>query len=266
MEVWPGEAYPLGATYDGNGTNFALYSEVADSVTLCLFDDDGNQECVRLTEVDGYVWHCYLPHIQPGQKYGYRVDGPYDPENGNRCNPNKLLLDPYAKAVAGEIDWDQSLFGYNFGDENSRNDEDSASHMMMGVVINPFFDWDGDRKPKVPYHRSGLGGECSGPAVQTGGRGGQRRIVARRRRLPGVVVPAVGGQESPEDTGQGVAAAGGGQPGRGFGLAEGFPSGGSGDRCPAFQQYGSAREFGGPPGEAQRICFDPAAADALAEP
>ena len=154
MEVWPGEAYPLGATYDGNGTNFALYSEVADSVTLCLFDEDGNEEQVKLTEVDGYVWHCYLPQVQPGQKYGFRVDGPNDPANGNRCNPNKLLLDPYAKAVAGEIDWDQSLFGYNFGDEHSRNDEDSAPHMMMGVVINPFFDWDGDRKPKVPYHQS----------------------------------------------------------------------------------------------------------------
>ncbi|MCQ1949301.1 MULTISPECIES: glycogen debranching protein GlgX [Arthrobacter] len=154
MEVWPGDAYPLGATYDGNGTNFALYSEVADSVTLCLFDEDGTEHQVRLTEVDGYVWHCYLPQVMPGQKYGYRVDGPNDPENGNRCNPNKLLLDPYAKAVAGEIDWDQALFGYNFGDEHSRNDEDSAPHMMMGVVINPFFDWDGDRKPKVPYHQS----------------------------------------------------------------------------------------------------------------
>ncbi len=154
MEVWPGDAYPLGATYDGNGTNFALYSEVADSVTLCLFDDEGNEERIRLTEVDGYVWHCYLPQVMPGQKYGFRVDGPNDPENGNRCNPNKLLLDPYAKAVAGEIDWDQALFGYNFGDEHSRNDEDSAPHMMMGVVINPFFDWDGDRKPKIPYHQS----------------------------------------------------------------------------------------------------------------
>ncbi|MCC3267347.1 glycogen debranching protein GlgX [Arthrobacter gengyunqii] len=154
MEVWPGDAYPLGATYDGNGTNFALYSEVAESVTLCLFDDDGAETCVRLTEVDAYVWHCYLPQVMPGQKYGYRVDGPNDPENGNRCNPNKLLLDPYAKAVSGEIDWDQALFGYNFGDENSRNDEDSAPHMMMGVVINPFFDWDGDRKPKIPYHQS----------------------------------------------------------------------------------------------------------------
>ena len=154
MEVWPGDAYPLGATFDGNGTNFALYSEVADSVTLCLFDDEGNEVRTRLTEVDGYVWHCYLPQIHPGQKYGFRVDGPNDPANGNRCNPNKLLLDPYAKAVQGEIDWDQSLFGYNFGDEDWINEEDSAAHMMMGVVINPFFDWNGDRKPKTPYHQS----------------------------------------------------------------------------------------------------------------
>ncbi|MCC3281152.1 MULTISPECIES: glycogen debranching protein GlgX [Arthrobacter] len=154
MEVWPGDAYPLGATYDGNGTNFALYSEVADSVTLRLFDDDGTESCVPLTEVDGYVWHCYLPHVVPGQKYGYRVDGPNDPEQGNRCNPSKLLLDPYAKAVSGQIDWNQSLFGYNFGDEDSRNDEDSAPHMMKAVVINPFFDWDGDRRPRTDYHQS----------------------------------------------------------------------------------------------------------------
>ena len=154
MEVWPGDAYPLGATYDGNGTNFALYSEVADSVKLCLFDDDGTETCIPLTEVDGYVWHCYLPHVVPGQKYGYRVDGPYDPANGNRCNPNKLLLDPYAKAVSGQVNWDQSLFGYNFGDEDSRNDDDSAANMMKAVVINPFFDWDGDRRPRAEYHQS----------------------------------------------------------------------------------------------------------------
>ena len=154
MEVWPGDAYPLGATYDGNGTNFALYSEVADSVKLCLFDDDGTETCIPLTEVDGYVWHCYLPHVVPGQKYGYRVDGPYEPENGNRCNPNKLLLDPYAKAVSGQVNWDQSLFGYNFGDEDSRNDDDSAANMMKAVVINPFFDWDGDRRPRAEYHQS----------------------------------------------------------------------------------------------------------------
>lgn len=154
MEAWPGDAYPLGATYDGNGTNFAIFSEVADAVYLCLFDDDGTETRVPLREVDGYVWHAYLPQILPGQKYGYRIDGPYDPASGVRCNVNKLLLDPYAKAVSGEIDWAQPLFGYNFGDPDSRNDEDSAEHMMLGVVVSPFFDWDGDRKPRTPYHRS----------------------------------------------------------------------------------------------------------------
>ena len=91
--------------------------------------------------------------MQPGQRYGYRVHGPYDPEQGLRCNPNKLLLDPYAKATAGDIDWDQSLFGYNFGDPDSRNDDDSAAHMMHGVVINPFFDWEGDRRLEHPLQR-----------------------------------------------------------------------------------------------------------------
>ncbi|HYF73008.1 MAG TPA: glycogen debranching protein GlgX [Nocardioides sp.] len=151
MEVWPGRAYPLGATFDGSGTNFALFSEVADAVELCLFDADGAETRVELTEVDAYVWHCYLPSVQPGQRYGYRVHGPWDPENGQRCNPNKLLLDPYAKATAGEIDWDQSLFSYNFGEEDSRNDEDSAPHMTHGVVINPFFDWEGDRRLDYAY-------------------------------------------------------------------------------------------------------------------
>ncbi len=154
MEVWPGSAYPLGATFDGNGTNFALFSEVAEAVQLCLFDDDGEQECIDLRDVDGYVWHCYLPEVQPGQKYGYRVHGPYDPSKGQRCNPNKLLLDPYAKAVSGKIDWEPALFSYNLGEPDSRNDEDSAAHMMLGVVINPFFDWDGDRSPRTPYHHS----------------------------------------------------------------------------------------------------------------
>ncbi|MBG6189157.1 glycogen operon protein [Arthrobacter sp. CAN_A212] len=154
MELWPGEAYPLGATYDGTGTNFALYSEIADKVELCLLDDDGVETRIELHEVDGYVWHGYLPQIVPGQKYGYRVHGPNAPEEGHRCNPNKLLLDPYAKAVHGQIDWDPALFGYNFGDENSINNDDSAPHMMLGVVVNPFFDWDGDRKPRIPYHQS----------------------------------------------------------------------------------------------------------------
>jgi len=154
MEIWPGTPYPLGSTFDGSGTNFALFSEVAEQVELCLFDADGtaaSEQRIELTEVDAYVWHCYLPSVQPGQRYGYRVHGPWDPSNGLRCNPNKLLLDPYAKATAGEIDWDQSLFGYQFGSPEERNDDDSAAHMMHGVVVNPFFDWEGDRRPRYPY-------------------------------------------------------------------------------------------------------------------
>ena len=154
MQVWPGSPYPLGATYDGRGTNFALFSEVAERVELCLFDQDRNETRVDVTEVDAHVWHCYLPQVDPGQRYGYRVHGPYDPDAGLRCNPNKLLLDPYAKATDGTIDWGQPLFGYDFGDERSRNDEDSASSAMLGVVINPFFDWTGDRVLKVPYNES----------------------------------------------------------------------------------------------------------------
>ena len=152
METWPGSAYPLGATFDGSGTNFALFSEVAEKIELCLFDDGGIETRVELFEIDAYVWHGYLPQVQPGQRYGYRVYGEYNPESGRRCNPNKLLLDPYAKATCGDFDWDPSLFAYNFGDPMSRNDEDSASHTMMGIVINPFFDWAGDRHPRVPYN------------------------------------------------------------------------------------------------------------------
>jgi isoamylase len=158
VENWPGKPYPLGATFDGSGTNFALFSEAAERVELCLFELGSRgkltEERFELTEVDGYVWHCYLPQVQPGQRYGYRVHGPWDPSQGLRCNPNKLLLDPYAKATAGEIDWDQSLFGYDFGDPDSRNDDDSASHMTHGVVINPFFDWEGDHPLGIPYNES----------------------------------------------------------------------------------------------------------------
>jgi isoamylase len=151
METWPGSAYPLGATYDGSGTNFALFSEAAERVELCLFDEDRHETRVEVIEVDAHVWHCYLPQVRPGQQYGYRVHGPHDPAQGRRANPDKLLLDPYAKAVHGEIDWDPALFGYNFGDPGSINTEDSAAHMMLGVVINPFFDWAGDRPPRIPY-------------------------------------------------------------------------------------------------------------------
>ena len=154
MEVWPGTAYPLGATFDGSGTNFAVFSEVAERIELCLFDDERTETRVEMTVVDAFVWHCYLPSAQPGQRYGYRVHGPYDPEKGLRCNPSKLLLDPYAKATVGDIDWDQSLFGYDFGDEDSRNDDDSGQHMMLGVVINPYFDWEGDRHLAIPYDKT----------------------------------------------------------------------------------------------------------------
>ncbi len=154
MQSWPGSPYPLGATYDGAGTNFALFSEVAEAVDLCLFDDLGNEQRVRLPEVDGFVHHGYLLNVNPGQRYGFRVHGTYDPSRGMRTNPNKLLLDPYAKAVAGEIDWDQAVFGYDFGNPDSRNDDDSSGHTMLGVVVNPFFDWVNDRSPNIPYHES----------------------------------------------------------------------------------------------------------------
>ncbi len=155
LETWPGSAYPLGATFDGSGTNFALFSEVAERVELCLVDvhesGERTETRVDLTEVDAYVWHAYLPEVQPGQCYGYRVHGPWDPAQGLRCNANKLLLDPYAKATRGEIDWGPSLFGYDFDDPDTRNDEDSLDRTMLGVVINPYFDWDGDRMPRTPY-------------------------------------------------------------------------------------------------------------------
>src|SRR6478609_6126140 len=154
MEIWPGAAYPLGATYDGSGTNFTLFSEVAERVELCLFSPDGDETRFELPEVDGFVWHAFLPGIEPGQRYGYRVYGPTDAANGLRCNPNKLLLDPYAKAIDGTIEWDESLFGYHFGDEDSVNNDDSATHMPKCVVINPFFDWANDRSPRHPYAES----------------------------------------------------------------------------------------------------------------
>jgi len=154
VQPWPGSPYPLGATYDGAGTNFALFSEAAERVELCLFDAAGEETCVRLPEVDGFVWHGYLPGIAPGQQYGFRIHGPYEPRAGVRCNPSKLLLDPYAKAVTGEVDWDESVFGYPFGDPDGRNDADSAAHTVRGVVVNPFFDWGNDRPPKTPYNET----------------------------------------------------------------------------------------------------------------
>ena len=156
MEIWPGKPYPLGATFDGAGTNFALFSEAARRIELCLIDPDGSEERVEMHEVDGFVWHCYAPRVGPGQRYGYRVHGPYDPPAGHRCDPSKLLLDPYAKAVEGQIDGDPSLFSYHFGDPRERNKNDSLGHTMLSVVINPYFDWANDRPPNREYHESVL--------------------------------------------------------------------------------------------------------------
>ncbi|MET9021700.1 glycogen debranching protein GlgX [Actinopolymorpha sp. NPDC004070] len=154
VDVWPGSPYPLGATFDGAGTNFALFSEVAESVELCLFDDDGNETKVPLTEREASVWHGYIPRVAPGQRYGFRVHGPYAPSKGQRCNPAKLLLDPYAKSIEGEVDWDEALFSYRFENPETLNTLDSAPHMMKSVVINPYFDWQDDRPPRRPYNES----------------------------------------------------------------------------------------------------------------
>ena len=151
MESWPGSDHPLGATFDGAGTNIALFSSVADHVEVCMFDGAGVETKVPMTERDGDVWHAYLPGVQPGQRYGFRVHGPYAPQEGHRCNPNKLLLDPYARAIDGFVDWDESLFGHPWADPNVRNDADSAPHVPKAVVTNPFFDWQDDRAPRVSY-------------------------------------------------------------------------------------------------------------------
>ena len=153
-QVWPGEPYPLGSTYDGAGTNFALFSDVAEKVELCLISAEGEETRIELEEVDAHIWHCYIPSIMPGQRYAYRVHGPFDPANGKRCDPNKLLVDPYAKAFDGEFDGHPSLFNYDIHDHSKRNTEDSLGHTMTSVVINPFFDWGADRAPRTPYNET----------------------------------------------------------------------------------------------------------------
>ena len=126
----------------------------AEQIELCLFDDDGNETRTRLRERDALVWHGYLPNIGPGQRYGYRVYGPYEPSHGCRCNPTKLLLDPYAKAIEGHVDWDEACFSYQFDDHAKINETDSAPHMPKSVVVSPFFDWDNDRHPRTPYNET----------------------------------------------------------------------------------------------------------------
>ncbi|MEV0715002.1 glycogen debranching protein GlgX [Asanoa sp. NPDC050611] len=152
MLVWPGRRYPLGATYDGVGTNFAVYSAVAEAVELCLFDAHGDEQRIDLTEVDAYVWHVFLTGVQPGQRYGFRVYGPWDPAAGLRCNPHKLLLDPYAKAIDGDVHWHPAVYGHDLADPDTMSTTDSAPYLPKAVVVNPYFDWGNDRAPRTPYH------------------------------------------------------------------------------------------------------------------
>ena len=157
VDCWPGNPYPLGATWDGTGTNFSLFSEAAEKVELCLFNDAGKEERIELPEFTGYIWHGYIHGIGPGQRYGYRVHSPYRPEQGLRGNPAKLLHDPYAKALDGIVDWDPAVFPYKF--ESEKKDlavdrKNSSRFVPKCVVINPFFDWANDRSPNTPWHET----------------------------------------------------------------------------------------------------------------
>ncbi len=158
MRMWPGTPYPLGATWDGEGVNFAIFSEHAEAVELCLYDSpDTGEESHRfsLRERTDLIWHAYLPDVRPGQLYGYRVHGPYAPQEGHRFNPNKLLIDPYAKAVSGSVDWNDAIFGYRMGDDDlSFGDTDSAGSVPKSVVIDPAFTWGDDRRPRTPWNRT----------------------------------------------------------------------------------------------------------------
>jgi isoamylase len=158
MKIYPGQPYPLGATYDGAGTNFSIFSEVAEKVELCLFNESGQETRIELPEVTAFNWHGYLPNVVPGQRYGYRVYGPWAPSEGHRCNPAKLLLDPYAKAVEGEVKWDEAVFPYRFVDpanpDRPPNDADSAPFLPKSVVVNPYFDWGKDHLLGRPRHET----------------------------------------------------------------------------------------------------------------
>ena len=151
MRVWPGVASPLGATFDGVGTNIAVFSDVAERIELCVFGDDGAEERYELPERAGSVWHGYFPDLPAGALYGFRVHGPWDPNNGQRCNPQKLLLDPYALAIEGDFAWNQSAFSYQFDDPETANYDDDADSVPRSVVVNPFFDWGTDQPLRLPW-------------------------------------------------------------------------------------------------------------------
>jgi isoamylase len=157
LRVWRGNPYPLGASWDGSGVNFAIFSENAEAVDLCVFDAGGNEQRVRMTEQTDLVWHCYLPDVRPGQRYGYRVHGPYEPQRGHRFNPAKLLIDPYAKRIDGAVKWDDSLFGYEIGadvEDLEPDERDSAAFAPKSVVINQAFVWGDDAAPRTPFDRT----------------------------------------------------------------------------------------------------------------
>jgi isoamylase len=154
MKLWPGEPYPLGATWDGSGVNFALFSENATRAELCLFDNTDSETRIDLPEVTDFSWHGYLPGIGPGQRYGFRVHGPYNPQAGHRFNPTKLLLDPYAKAIDGGQSWSNALYGYQVGHpaaDLSCDEQDSAGMLPKCIVIDPRFNWEGDCQLRIPW-------------------------------------------------------------------------------------------------------------------
>lgn len=160
MRVWPGRPAPLGATWDGNGVNFAIFSEHAEKIELCLFDSAGDQKethRIPLPEQTDFVWHGYLPDCRPGQLYGYRVHGPYEPTIGHRFNGHKVVLDPYAKAIGRELAWSESMFTYKLGgpeEDLGRDDHDNAAHAPLAAVIDNAFRWGKDKPPRTPWHQT----------------------------------------------------------------------------------------------------------------
>jgi glycogen operon protein len=155
ISVWPGRPYPLGATYDGAGTNFSIFSEAAEKVELCIFEPEGREHRIAVTENTGFCWHCYMPNLNPGAQYAYRIYGPWDLDHGHRCNPAKLLIDPYAKAMDGYVRWDEAVFPYRFGDpDGAPDDRDSAPYVPRSVVSSPFYDWTDDRILHTPWNET----------------------------------------------------------------------------------------------------------------
>jgi isoamylase len=159
-KFYPGSPYPLGAMWDGKGVNFALYADNATGVDLCLFNtvkDETEILKIKISERTHQIWHIYVPELKPGQLYGYRVHGPYKPEEGHRYNPNKILIDPYAKAISGTIEWHDALFGYQVGHQEadlSFSEIDDAPFIPKSVVVDHNFDWEDDKSPKIPYHKT----------------------------------------------------------------------------------------------------------------